>query len=181
MGILNLKNTTANKFIKNQLNAASSDREFEVKVIKRVGVLAELSLIQTYDFTKRLSKGLNLEPEDLKICLFDPSGKGTALEFYRPCSEKDFGLYGKIKSEALNKFVSRDFDLLVNYCDPELLFPKVIMLKSAAKMRAGFEHEVNFFNDIAIKVPGNDIDGFNRELLKYLQILKLINNKNDYQ
>ncbi len=61
MGILNLKNTTANKFIKNQLNAASSDREYEVKVIKRVGVLAELSLIQTYDFTKRLSKGLRYE------------------------------------------------------------------------------------------------------------------------
>ncbi|MGB5321183.1 DUF6913 domain-containing protein [Lutimonas sp.] len=174
MGILNLKNTTANKFIKKQLKAAASERKFELKLIKRVGVLAEVSLFQTYDFTKRLSEGLNLEVEDLKVCLFDPSGKDTALEFQRLCSEKDFGFYGNIKSEALNKFVSRDFDLLVNYCDPELLFPKVIMLKSAAKMKAGFEHEANFFNDIAIKVPGNDIDGFNRELLKYLRILNLI-------
>ena len=174
MGILNLKTTTANKFIKKQLKAVASERKFDVKLIKRVGVLAEVSLFQTYDFTKRLSEGLNLEIEDLKVCLFDPGGKDTALEFHRLCSEKDFGLYGKIKSEALNKFVSRDFDLLVNYCDPELLFPKVIMLKSAAKMRAGFEHEANFFNDIAINVRGNDIDGFNRELLKYLHILKLI-------
>ena len=174
MGILNLKNTTANKFIKNELNAAGSDKEFEVKIIKRVGVLAELSLIQTYDFTKRLSNGLNLEPEDLKVCLFDQAGNGTAPEFYQYCSEKDFRLFGKIKSEALNKFVHRDFDLLVNYCDPALLFPKVIMLRSAAKMRAGFEDRANFFNDIAIKVPGNDIDGFNKELVKYLHILKLI-------
>lgn len=174
MGILNLKNTTANKFIKNQLKAASSERKFELKLIKRVGILAEVSLFQTYDFTKRLSEGLNLEVEDLRVCLFDPSGKDTSLEFQRLCSEKDFGLYGKIKSEVLNKFVSRDFDLLINYCEPELLFPKVIMLKSSAKMKAGFEHEANFFNDIAIKVPGNDIDGFNRELLKYLEILKLI-------
>ena len=135
---------------------------------------SELSLIQTYDFTKRLSKGLNLEPEDLKVCLFDPAGKGTAPDFYQYCSEKDFGLFGKIKSEALNKFVHRDYDLLVNYCDPALLFPKVIMLRSVAKMRAGFENEANFFNDIAINVSGNDIDGFNRELIKYLQILKLI-------
>jgi len=174
MGILNLKNTTANKFIKNELKADGSDKEFQVKIIKRVGILAELSLIQTYDFTKRLSKGLNLEPEDLKVCLFDPAGKGTAPDFYQYCSEKDFGLFGKIKSEALNKFVHRDYDLLVNYCDPALLFPKVIMLRSAAKMRAGFENEANFFNDIAINVSGNDIDGFNRELIKYLQILKLI-------
>ena len=180
MGILNLKNTTANKFIKNQLNAAPSSREFNVKVIQRGGILAELSLFQTYDFTKRLSEGLNLESEDLKVCLYDPNGKEVATEFHRPCSDKDFGLYGKIKSEALNKFVSRDFDLLVNFCDPELLFPKVIMLRSAAKMRAGFEHKANFFNDISIKVPGNDIDGFNKELIKYLEILKLIN-KNNYQ
>ncbi len=174
MGILNLKNTTANKFIKNQLTATASERKFELKAIERVGVLAEASLFKTYDFTKRLSEGLNLEIEDLKVCLFDGSQKGAELEFHRLCSEKDFGLYGKIKSEALKNFVSRDFDLLVNYCDPKLLFPQVIMLKSAAKIRAGFEHEVNFFNDIAIKVRGNDIDGFNKELLKYLRILNLI-------
>lgn len=174
MGILNLKNTTTNKFIKNQLKAASSRREFELKVIKRVGVLAEASLFQTYDFTKRLSEGLNLEQEDLKVCLFDPSGKETGIDFYTLCSERDFGLYGKLKSEALSKFVARDFDLLINYCDPDLLFPRVIMLKSGARMKAGLEHESNFFNDIAIKVPGNDIDGFNKELQKYLQILKLI-------
>ena len=174
MGILNLKNTTANKFIKNQLKAAGSEREFEAKVIKKLGVLAELSLIQTYDFTARLSQEFNLEPEDLKICLFDQAGKEPITDGYRYCSDKDFGFFGKIKSEMLNKFVSRDFDLLINYCDPKLLFPKVIMLRSRANMRAGFEDEANFFNDISIKVPGNDIDGFNNELLKYLRILKLI-------
>ncbi|MCP4884532.1 MAG: hypothetical protein GY908_12150, partial [Flavobacteriales bacterium] len=65
MGILNLKNTTANKFIKNQLKAAGSEKKFEAKVIKKIGVLVELSLIQTYDFTARLSEEFNVEPEDL--------------------------------------------------------------------------------------------------------------------
>lgn len=175
MGILNVKNTTANKFIKNQLKATAKEKENRVKVLKRVGVLAELSLLQTYDFTKRLSKGLNLEPEDLKVYLFDRDGKGEAPEFYWSFSEKDFGLFGKVKSERLRRFVQMDFDLLINYCDADLVYPKVVMLKSAAKMRAGFEHEGIFFQDISIKVPGNDIDGFNRELLRYLQILKLIN------
>ena len=174
MGILNLKNKTANKFIKNQLKARASQKEFEVKAIKRVGVLAELTLIQTYDFTKRLSEGFNMEPEDLRVFLFDPGGKDGAPETYRSCSEKDFGMFGKIKSEGLNRFVKRDFDLLINYCEPSHLYPKVIMLRSIAKMRAGFDHESNFFNDISIKVQGNDIDTFNKELLKYLQILKLI-------
>lgn len=174
MGILNLKNRTAHKFIKNQRKATSSDREINVKVIRNVGVLSELSLFQTYDFTKRLVEGLNLEIEDLKMILFDPSGKDVEPERYRMCNEKDFGFHGKIKSEILNKFVNRDVDLLINYCDPELLFPRIIMLRSKAQLKVGFESESNFFNDISIKTTGNDIDTFNEELIKYLHILKMI-------
>lgn len=175
MGLLNLKLKTALKFIKKQRKVSDSKKEFKIKQIKRVGILAELSLIETYDFTKRLSKQLNLEVEDLKICLFDPSGKGEAPEFKKLCSDKDFGLNAKIKSEVLNKFVKSEFDILINYCDPDLIYPKVIMLRSIARLKAGFDHESNFFNDISVKTTGNDIDTFNTELLKYLQILKLIN------
>ena len=174
MGLLNLKNKTAHKFIKKQRKAIALNREFDVVSIKRVGILAELSLIQTYDFTKRLCEGLGLRQDDVKVFLFDVSGKGEAPGFYGMCNEKNFGLYGKIKSEALHKFVEIKFDLLINYCDPELLFPKVIMLKSKANLKAGFDTESNFFNDISVKTPGNDIDTFNGELVKYLQILKLI-------
>ena len=176
MGIFNFKHTSADKFIKNHHKAGDAGREFETKIIKRVGVLAEISLIQTYDFTKRLSDRLNLAPDELKVGLFDVLGKDNTMDVYRSFSENDFGLYGKIKSEALNKFVKTEYDLLINYCDPQLLFPKVIMLKSAAKIKAGFEDELNFFNDVSIKVPRNDIDGFNKELLRYLSILKLIEN-----
>ena len=174
MGLLNLKSKTAHKFIKKQRKAGALQREFNVVSIHRVGVLAELSLIQTYDFTKRLSESLGLRQEDLKVFLFDVSGKGEAPGFYGMCDEKNFGFYAKIKSESLSKFVSTSFDLLINYCDPELLFPKVIMLRSKAKLKAGFDAEANFFNDISVKTKGNDIDTFNAELVKYLQILKLI-------
>ncbi len=174
MGLLNLKNKTAHKFIKKQRKAITLNREFDVKSINRVGVLAELTLMQTYDFTKRLSEGLGLRQDDMRIFLFDVNGKGEAPGFYGMCDENNFGLNAKIKSEALNKFISVEFDLLINYCDPELLYPKVIMLKSKARLKAGFDNESNFFNDISVKTPGNDIDTFNAELVKYLQILKLI-------
>lgn len=174
MGILNLKNKTVHKFIKNQRKVIHSQREINVKVINKVGVLAEVSLFQTYDFTKRLVEGLGIQPEDLKVILFESTGKETAVDTYRSCNEKDFGFHGKVKSEIVNKFVNREFDLLINYCDPELLYPKVIVLKSKAQLKVGFEDEANFFNDISVKTTGNDIDTFNEELVKYLQILKLI-------
>ncbi|MDN3644364.1 hypothetical protein QWY87_16740 [Lutimonas halocynthiae] len=174
MGLLNLKNKTAHKFIKKQRKAIALNKEFDVISINRVGVLSELSLIQTYDFTKRLSESLGLRQEDMKVFLFDVVGKSEAPGFYGMCDEKNFGFNAKIKSEALSKFVDIKFDLLINYCNPELLFPRVIMLKSKAQLKAGFEAEANFFNDISVKTPGNDIDTFNAELVKYLQILKLI-------
>lgn len=174
MGLFNLKITTAHKFIKKQRKAHGSNRDFDLKSIRRVGLLSELSLIQTYDFTKRLCEGLGIRKEDLKVFLYDTEGSGSAPEFYGMCDEKSFGYRAKIKSEALNKFVQREFDLLINYCDPQLLYPRVIMLKSKAHLLAGFEDEANFFNDISVKTPGNDIDTFNAELVKYLQILKLI-------
>ena len=174
MKLLNLKNKTASKFIKKQRNQVGSKKEFELKAVKKIGVLAELTLFETYDFTKRLAADLKVRPEDLKIFLFDPSGKGEAPGFYKACSEKDFGFFGKVKSEALNRFLSSDLDLLINYCEASLLFPRVIMLRSVAKMKAGFEDELNFFNDIAVNAKQNDIDTFNSELAKYLKILKLI-------
>ena len=174
MGLLNLKNKTATKFIKNQRNATGRKKEFELKSVKKIGVLAELSLFETYDFTKRLAGELKVSDEDLKVFLYDPTGKGKAPGFFKSCSDKDFGFFGKVKSEALNRFLTIDFDLLINYCDASLLYPKVIMMRSAAKMRAGFENEANFFNDIAVKAKQNDIDTFNNELAKYLRILKLI-------
>ena len=71
MGLLNLKNKTAHKFIKKQRKAIALNKEFDVTSISSVGVLSELSLIQTYDFTKRLSESLGLRQEDLKVFLFD--------------------------------------------------------------------------------------------------------------
>ena len=90
------------------------------------------------------------------------------------CNEYSFGLYGKIKSPALANFVEKKFDLLINYCEANLIYDQIIMIRSVAGLKVGFEHENNHFNDISFRVDGNKIDTFNNELIKYLEILKLI-------
>jgi len=175
MGILNLKKKTADKFIKNKQKIVPESKKSDVRRIKKVGVLAETGLFRSYDFTKRLSAELGIDEEDLTVFLFDPSGKDDALDHYKVCNEKSFGLYGKIKSVALDHFLEKKFDLLINYCEADLVYPRIIMIKSKAGLKAGYDHEKNFYNDISIKIPGNKIDTFNAELIKYLQILKLIN------
>lgn len=175
MGILNLKKKTAYKFIKNKQNRAEGAKKNEVRNIARVGVLAELSLFQTYDFTKSLSNGLGIAQDEMVVFLFDRTRQGVRPENHKICDEGCFGLFGKIKSLSLERFVNKKFDLMINYCEPDLVYAQIIMLRSKARLKAGFEDENNFFNDIAIKTAGNKIDTFNTELVKYLQLLKLIN------
>ncbi len=175
MGILNLKKKTACKFIKNKQNRAQAAKINELSSIAKVGVLAELTLFQTYDFTNSLSNGLGIEQDEIVVFLFDRDKEGVKPENHKICDEGCFGLFGKIKSLSLDRFVNKKFDLMINYCEPDLVYAQVIMLRSHARLKAGFEHENNFFNDIAIKTAGNKIDTFNTELVKYLQLLKLIN------
>ena len=175
MGILNLKKKTAYKFIKNKQNQTQEAKKNEVRSIARVGVLAELSLFQKYDFTKSLSNGLGIRQDEIVVFLFDSSKQGITVENHKICDEGCFGLFGKIKSLALQRFVNKKFDLMINYCEPDLVYAQIIMLRSNARLKAGFEGENNFFNDIAIRTAGNKIDTFNAELIKYLKLLKLIN------
>lgn len=174
MGILNLKKKTAVKFIKNKQNNLPKGKKTGTKKIKKVGVLAEVSLFQTYDFRKRLSSELGIEEEDMMVFLFDPTGKENSMDNSKICNEKSFGLYGSVKAPALANFLEKKFDLLINYCEADQVYDQIIMIRSLAGLKVGYDHPNNFFNDISIKIQGNQLDTFNAELVKYLEILKLI-------
>ena len=174
MGILNIKKKTAVKFIKNKQNILQKEKKTQTKRVKKVGVLAEVSLFQSYDFRTRLSSELGIEEEDMMVLLFDPSGKENSLNNSKICDEKSFGLYGRVKAPALANFLEKKFDLLINYCEAGHVYDQVIMVRSLAGLKIGYDHPNNFFNDISIKIKGNQLDTFNAELVKYLEILKLI-------
>ena len=174
MGILNLKNKTAHKFIKNNANKAKNKDKKTVIKIKSVGVLAMADLFKTYDFTKKLIDEIGLKDHGIEVALLDDIKPNETMEIYQVYTDKSFGMYGKIKDSSLKNFVDREFDLLINYCDADNIFSQVICFKSQAKIKAGFEYEISNFNDISIKIAGNKIDTFNNELIKYLDILKLL-------
>jgi uncharacterized protein DUF6913 len=174
MGILNLKNKTAYKFIKNNTKITRNFDKNTVGKIKSVGVLAKADLFKTYDFTKKLIDEIGLKDHEIEVALLDELEPIKTIEIYNVYTDKSFGMYGKIKDKSLKKFVNTKFDLLINYCDSDNIFALVISFKSKAKMKAGFEYDHFNFNDISIKIAGNKIDTFNDELIKYLDILDLL-------
>jgi len=174
MGILNLKNKTAYKYIKKQpKNTGNVENKISNK-IQTVGIVAEADLFKTYDFTKRLSEDLNIDKNKINVILFDYEKAENAIGNYDFFSEKSFGMYGKINEESIKNFVNTSFDLLINYCAEETIYSQVIVCKSKAKLKASFENKYAGFYNLSINISGNKIDTFNKEIIKYLQILNLL-------
>jgi len=175
MDIFNLKNKTAYKFIKNHLNKGEKSSNKIQGNIQTVGILAESRLFEAYDFTKKLSENFKIKAEDFKVLLYENPNVDNINISYPGFYEKDFGLYGKIKSDKVKNFADTKFDILINYCPSTNLFANVLLIHSKAKLKAGFYNENDEFYAISVKVSDNKIDTFNEELTRYLNILKLIN------
>lgn len=174
MDILNLKNKTAFSYIKKQLKLAKNSDNKKVSKIQNVGIVAEVNLFRAYDFTKKLSEGLGIDKSDIKVTLYDLEKTSSLMDDYGRFSEKSFGLHGKFKNGDLKYFSNIPFDLLINYCEETNIYGQVVVCRSQAKLKAGFENEYADFYDLSINIPGNKIDTFNSEIIKYLQILNLL-------
>ncbi len=175
MDLFGLKAKTAAKFIKNHHQNPNAEKKSPPARIKSVGALADIDLFRNYDFTRKLIESFDLAPNQVQVALIDPSGKNqNTLDAPEAFSEESFGLYGKIKNATLEEFVDKEFDLLVNYSGSDWVFSQVILARSMARLKAGFEEEGAEWQDIAIRIPGNKMDTFHEELVKYMRIMNLI-------
>ena len=174
MGILNLKNKTAYKYIKKQPKNTANLEISSANKIQSVVVISEADLIKTYDFTKKLSENLKVDKNKIEVILLTHNPNEIQYENYEVFSEKSFGMNGKIKNDNLKKLVDVSYDLLINYCSAESVYGQVVTCRSKAKLKVGFENEYANLYNLTIQLPGNKIDTFNNEIVKYLEILKLL-------
>jgi hypothetical protein len=89
-------------------------------------------------------------------------------------SAKDFGWYGKIKSDMLNSILTKKYDLLINYSKIENIYSNLLILQCKTAFNVGFSHLDKRLYDLLIKCKDSDTNLFNKELKKYLAILKKI-------
>ncbi len=175
MNLKGIKKKSALKFLRKNLKGKVGNRDSSLEKIKKIGILAEVDLFKTYDFTRKLSENFGVAKNNFDVLLCNNDYGQDSLDNYLSFSEKDFGLSGKVKSENLKKFIDNRYDLLIDYCNNDNVFARIICLKTNARLIAGFENEEFNMYDISIKLENNRIDTFNEELTKYLQILNLLN------
>ncbi|MBT8317124.1 MAG: hypothetical protein HKP59_05835 [Lutibacter sp.] len=157
---------------KRQSKLVNKTNVVSLKKIKKILVVCD-------DYSKKeiireeLLKMFTLVEKDIKWLFFQQK-LPKELELDDIISPKDFGWYGKIKSENLTNILTKKYDLLINYSKIDCVYINLLLLHSKVGFKAGFSHLNTDYYNLLINCKTDEIDIFTEELKKYLSILNLI-------
>ena len=89
-------------------------------------------------------------------------------------TDNSFGMKGKIKSEEVNEFLKRDYDIVINYYTEPNIYLTLVSALIKSELKVGITSEGEAINNLVLKTDEKDFSQFNNELVKYLSILKKI-------
>jgi len=139
--------------------------------ITSVGCIVDMDMFTNPEVFFQFQDEYNLRPNAVKIIgyksYYDKNSPYATPIF----SDKDLGWNGDIANSYALEFLTREYDLLVNYYKADNLMMKLMSVKAKARFRVGFTEIDSYFNDLILDVPLADFKVFKVELKKYLAVL----------
>ncbi len=161
------------KYIKQELEKPVN-KSTGKKGIRSLGCIVDLDKFDKSDLFYQFLDDFSLRPNAVKIIgyksFYDKNSPYSTPIF----SDKDLGWNGEIQNSYALEFLSREYDLLVNYYDENNLLLNLMSVKTKARMKVGFGAVGPDFNDLIIETPISDFKTFKAELKKYLGVFKEI-------
>ncbi len=167
------KHKSAVKFLKEEM-AKPAEVVDRSSGITSVACIVDLDKFDKAEVFYEFQEEYKLRPNAVKIIgyksYYDKNSPYATPVF----SDKDLGWNGNIENSYALEFLSREYDLLVNYFDEENLLIQLMSIKTKARVRVGFKNVDQSFNDIILNLPLKDFKTFKMELKKYLGVLNEI-------
>ena len=113
---------------------------------KSVGILFNASDIKMNDVIVEFAKRMKSERKDVQLLGYIPKREFGFQYPFPYISNKDITWYGKPGGGTTGFFTKSPFDLLINFCDTNLLPLEYISATSVAKFRIGFNKEIDNSN-----------------------------------
>lgn len=161
------------KYLKEELNSPPEILE-RSKGIKSVGIIVDLDSFNHAEQFFDLIDDFKLRPNAVKIVgyksYYDKNSPYATPVF----SDKDLGWNGNIENSYALEFLSREYDLLVNYYTADNLMMQLMTIKTKARINVGFAEVDSSFNDLILDVDLRAFSTFKLELKKYLQVMNEI-------
>lgn len=161
------------KFLKQELAKDSPKIEREGG-ISSVGCIVDLDSFEDANLFYDFVEDYKLRPNGIKIIGYRGHDDKNSPYSTPVFSDKDLGWNGNIENSYAHEFLSREYDLLVNYYTTENLLIQLMSIKTRARFRVGFKDVDRVYNDLIIDAPLKDFTTFRKELKKYLGVLNEI-------
>ena len=164
------KHKSAVKFLKEELlkPAATVERS---SGITSIGCIVDLDNFEKPELFFEFVDEYKLRPNAVKIIgyknYYDKNSPYSTPVF----SDKDLGWKGAIENSYALEFLSRDYDLLVNYYNEDNLLLQLMTVKTKARVKVGFKEIDQKLNDLILEIPIKYFKTFKLELKKYLKVL----------
>ncbi len=141
--------------------------------IHSVGVIVDLEQFRQEERFYELIEALKLKPNGIKVMgyreFYDKNSPYATPVF----ADKDLGWKGAIENSYALEFLSREYDLLINYFNEPRLMLQLMSIKTKAALRIGFSGVEPVYNDLILELTPTDFDTFKEEVKKYLELLKV--------
>jgi len=164
------KHKSGEKYLKNEL-LKNPDLERSKKGIKTVGVIVDLDTFDKADLFDQFIDMFNLRPSAVKVMgyrgFYDKNSPYATPVF----SDKDLGWGGAVENSYALEFLSKEYDLLINYYTQDTLILKLMTVKTKARIKVGFAEIDTQLNDLILQTKLQDFNTFKTELKKYLKVM----------
>lgn len=167
-----IKNLFLKRILKKQLRNVKNVF-FNCPVIK-IGLIIDHSRFFETDALKQEIINKGIKEDNIKIILYRDNLSNKENNLQPAFSLKDLNVTGNFTQQALNDFISDQFDLLISYYNEEKPFLLLLTNISKAKFKTGFFTIDKRLNHLLINTNLEDYKGFTNELFKYLKILNKI-------
>jgi hypothetical protein len=167
------KHKSAVKYLKEEL-LKPVDTVERSSGITSIGCIVDLDNFDKPELFFEFVDEYKLRPNAVKIIgyknYYDKNSPYSTPVF----SDKDLGWKGAIENSYALEFLSRDYDLLVNYYNVDNLLLQLMTVKTKARVKVGFKEVDQKLNDLILEMPIKDFKTFKLELKKYLKVLNEI-------
>lgn len=164
------KHKSGVKFLRNELKNAPQFVESR-KGIKSIGVIVDLDNFDNSDVFSQLIDDFKLRHSAIKIIGyrgFYDKNSPYALPVF---SDKDLGWGGDIENSYALEFLTKEYDLLINYYTQDKLMMQLMTVKTKARIKVGFDEVDKDLNDLILQTSLKDFTTFKTELKKYLTVM----------
>lgn len=172
---MGIQNYLIDKRIKTALKkSALLKKETSFRSLVDIAIFVDEKSVFNEEKFRDLQEIIKLDETHFNILTFKEK-KSSYNEFRGTVvHQNEINWKGKIVPKDVLEFLQKRYDLLIDYTQADSLKKQLIVAQTRAFFKVGSSVEKNSLYDIMISVKPAEVRLFNKELVRYLKILKLI-------